>query len=90
MLTGSGGFATAVFAFGYGAAPHVQPVPRDVPGDVLRAPLARLCDHAQGVGIGTASQGLKTPVNASRVAQSLRQLVPFARHVDKVMHVDAA
>ena len=72
MLTGSGGFATAVFAFGDGVKPHVQPDPRDVPGDVLRAPLARLCDHAQGVGIGTALQGLKTPLNASRVAQSLR------------------
>ena len=72
MLTGSGGFAMAVLPSGYGAAPHVQPVPRDVPGDVLRAPLARLCDHAQGLGIGKASQGLKTPLNASRVAQSLR------------------
>ena len=72
MLTGSSGFAMAVLPLGYGAAPHVQTVPRDVPGDVLRAPLARLCDHAQGVGMGTAWQGLKTPLNASRVALSLR------------------
>lgn len=70
----------AVFAFGYGAAPHVHPGPRDVPGDVLRAPLARLCDHVQGVGIGKASQGLKTHLNASRVAQPLRSAGAVARH----------
>ena len=61
MLTGSGGFATDVFAFGYGASPHVQPDPRDVPGDVLRASLARLCAHAQGFGYG---HGLAGPQNA--------------------------
>ena len=54
MLTGSGGFAMAVLPSGYGAAPHVQPVPRDVPGDVLRAPLARLFANYLGLGTGMA------------------------------------
>ena len=49
-----------------------RPDPRGMPGDVLRAPPARPIDHAQGLVIGMASQGLKTPLNASRAAQPLR------------------
>ena len=48
-----------------------QLVTRGVPVDVLGASPARRSTHALGHGIGTASQGLKTPLNASRVARLL-------------------
>ena len=64
----------------WGGAPHVSPVTPSVPVDVLRALLGRRSAYDLGHGIGKASQGLKTHLNASRVAQPLRSAGAVARH----------
>ena len=55
----------------WGGAPHVSPVTPSVPVDVLRALLGRRSAYDLGHGIGGACQGLKTPLNAFRVARLL-------------------
>jgi hypothetical protein len=72
--------------FFYGPQAHVRPVPRNVPGDVLRAPLARPRHHASGPRPGTASLCLHQPAGAGRVEGPLITKTGYSRHDKKVMH----